>query len=576
MRTRTVQRIGKQNLRLVLVFSAAVGCSMPCSGLEVLVPDDYALITDALNAVAGTVNATVSVKPGTYQEAITLPHDVVLRGTETARTFLQGSGSGAVVTANGTQGSRISNFTFTGGNPALWVNSGSNLIISNNAFAVGSEATAIRVETSSPSIEHNVFFENAIAIDTGGNQLTIRNNAFADNTATLLPLPVDENGIANNGFFDSNATITPFGINPVTSPPLFVAPGSLDFHLQAGSPYIDAGTGTNDILDDTVADIGVYGGVFAEGIPFPVGTPMLVSATDTAITLRWPANTGYQLGGYKVHYDSDRSGPPYSGTGAEGGSSPIDVGNVTEYTLAGLTRPTLTEAPVLSPAEPLNQALKLNWSAVPSVTGYTIHYGVASPDEHAIDVGNLTGFTLTGLENGTTYRITVSAYTTARYFLAISAYAAFGSQPESVVSPELTATLGAPVAGPPSNEISDFPEAIVAFPGLPDKNGCFIATAAYGHYSADEVQLLRAFRDRHLLTNAPGRAFVAGYYRHSPQWARALKAHAWMKPAVRLALLPAIGLAAFTLKTPPALQWALLMILFSLLLLRRHWRYRIA
>jgi hypothetical protein len=301
-----------------------------------------------------------------------------------------------------------------------------------------------------------------------------------------------------------------------------------------------------------------------------------VTPTDTSIPLRWPANTWYHLGGYKVHYDNDRSGAPYTGTGADGGNSPIDVGNVTKYTLAGLTPPTLTEAPVLSLAEPLNQALKLSWSTVSSATGYTIHYGVTSTDEHSIDVGNVTGYTLSGLENGTTYRITVSAYITVRYFLAISAYASFGDKPQSVLSPELSTTLGTPISGPDSNEISDFPEAVIAFPGLPDKNGCFIATAAYGHYSADEVQLLRAFRDRYLLTNAPGRSFVAWYYRYSPQWAQALETHTWLKPAVRLALLPAIGIAAFTLKTPPALQWTLVINLFSLLLLRRHLRYRIA
>lgn len=556
-------------------FFAAITCSSPGAALERVVPDDHKLIADALSAVAGTVDATVIVRPGTYQESITLPDGVVLRGQETARTFLTGTVTEPVVTASGT-GSRISNFTFTGvdGSPAILVNAGSTLIISNNVFTLGSEGTAIQVETASPVIEHNVFFENGTAVNTGGNGLTIENNAFVNNLVTLTPAPVEESAISHNGFFDDNDTVTTFGSNPVTGDPRFVDPAALDFHLLADSPYINTVTGTTDVLDDTEVDIGAYGGEHAEGTPFPVATPMLVSSTDSTITLHWPANAWYRLGGYRLYYDSDRSGPPYTGADADNGSSPIDVGKVTEYTLQGLTLPVPPEAPFLAHSEPLNGALKLAWSTVPAAAGYVLHYGVASPDEHAIDVGNVSGYTLSGLENGTTYRITVSAYAAARYFLAISAYAAFGAKPESELSPELSTTIGGPVSGPPSNEISDFPEAIVSFPNLPDKNGCFIATAAYGHYSASEVQLLRAFRDRYLLTHAPGRTFVAWYYRHSPQWAEALEEHGWAKPAVRLALLPAIGVAGFTLNTPLPIQWGVALGLFSLLIMIRRLRHR--
>lgn len=540
---------------------------MPSGADTAVVPDDFETIAEALTAVAGTSNATVIVEPGTYREDIALPDDVVLRGRETARTFLRGTGTGPAVTAAGTQGSRISNFTFTGtgDDVAIAVDGASDLIISNNVFALGADRTAISVVSASPRIEHNVFFENGTAIDVGGNSLTIRNNAFVGNVETLTPDPVDEGAIANNGFFDNDAATT-FGVDPVTDDPLFVATDDLDFHLRAGSPYIDAGTGTDDGLDSSTADIGAYGGEEAEGTPLPVGTPTLAATTATTITLRWPANTWYRLGGYRVYYDNDQSGAPYGGTGAAGGNSPIDVGNVTEYTLTNLTAPAAPAAPVLARPEPLDGALKLNWSAVPGAAGYVVNYGVAAASENAIDVGNVTHHTLTGLQNGTNYRITVNAYATARYFLAVSGYGGFGANPESELSDEVSTTIGAPVSGAASNEISDFPETVIPFPNLPDKGGCFIATAAYGHYSASEVQLLRMFRDRYLLTHAPGRAFVAWYYRHGPRWAQALDAHPWAKPVVRFALLPAVAIAGFALRTPAAVQLAVALSLLSLLL----------
>ena len=42
------------------------------------------------------------------------------------------------------------------------------------------------------------------------------------------------------------------------------------------------------------------------------------------VTLRWDANTEPDLAGYKIYYDTD-SGPPYDGSGAHQGDSPIHM-----------------------------------------------------------------------------------------------------------------------------------------------------------------------------------------------------------------------------------------------------------
>lgn len=52
--------------------------------------------------------------------------------------------------------------------------------------------------------------------------------------------------------------------------------------------------------------------------------------------------------------------------------------------------------------------------------------------------------------------------------------------------------------------------------GNKKEDGCFIATVCYGIYDAEEVLLLRHFRDHILLKYSPGIVFVKLYYFISP------------------------------------------------------------
>jgi len=65
---------------------------------------------------------------------------------------------------------------------------------------------------------------------------------------------------------------------------------------------------------------------------------------------------------------------------------------------------------------------------------------------------------------------------------------------------------------------------------------CFIATAAYGDIDAPEVEQLRRFRDRSLMTNPFGRGFVKVYYRVSPPFARMIARRPSWRMAARKVL----------------------------------------
>jgi hypothetical protein len=533
---------------------------------QIVVPDDHATIQAAIDAASP--GETVTVRAGTYTENITLPSDITVLGEEAARTFLRPAGTTPTVTIAGESDVVLARFTLLDARVGIFVENATDVLIANTIIDGAATAALDADAISSFDAENNVFRRNAIAIRGGSADTNVTNNIFVENTETVRnvglanpPFTIEYNCFFRNADLLQGGVDRGLGTNATIGDPLFASAVNRDFHLREGSPCIDAGTGT-DGIDATLADIGAYGGALADALPFPVPQPSVVDASANpppphSIRLTWEQNLAYLVsssanpGGYRVHYSLNAPGPPYAGTDAGAGSlpSPIDVGNVTTYTLADLA-PVASSAgpPTLSTAEPRNGAIALTWTAAPVASAYRVLYGQAAVDENQIDVGNVTSFTVPGLQNGVTYRFGVASITTPRYFVAVTVRDNTQARNESAFSPEQSIAIGPASLSATSNELVAIPEVTAPVPDLPDE-GCFIATSAYSGEAAPAVLVLRDFRDRYLKTHASGRAFVRAYYALSPRLARYLDARPSLKPAVRAALAPFVTAALFMLES---------------------------
>jgi hypothetical protein len=575
------KRVANSAARLLGISAAMLAPAMRLAAAELIVPTDHSTIQEAVDQAEP--GDTVTVEPGSYSENLVLKDDLVVRGRETARVLLSPADEAepAVLIANATS-VLLSNITLIDAEIAIAVQNSADVTVSNSVLAGARDAALATDVTSDVDAEHNVFFENAIAVRRGSTDTELSNNILAGNAVTVTGLGLIDRDIAvRSSCLSDNADLSEgggdagLGTSFQIGDPRFVDSQARDFHLREDSPCIDAGSGT-DGIDGTVADIGAYGGGLADPRPFPVARPTLenLSGAEGPFRLQatWPPNLAYLVtnsvnsGGYRLYYRANRPGPPYDGTDAANGTlpSPIDVGTATTFVLEDLSGAVETpDAPRLLAAEPRSDAVVLRWSEVPNATSYRVIFGVESANERAVEAGSATTHTVTGLDNGVAYRFAVIALAQARYFVAATAIDNTQARHESALSEPGSIAVGPVQMSAASNELTATPQVTVPVPDLPDE-GCFIATAAYGADWAAEVQILRDFRDRYLHGSWLGRATVAAYYAASPRAAAALERHPRFKPWARAALGPAVAFALLMVASGPGEKLVVLALVLAL------------
>jgi len=546
---------------IIVNNSATASCSSsatpPCyTTIQAAIDEAY-----RLTSLATGTTYSVRVEPGTYTGTLTLK-GITVRGRETAKTIL--TGSGTLVTASTSSSSSISNLTFADATTGIDATfNTATFEIKNNIFR--NITTAVKLQgSSSTRIINNAFYANGTAISTDvDNEIT--NNIFLSNTTKAInSTSLTIGGITYNDFYSNTSDGVVWNTtNNITSDPLFVdAASTHDFHLLSGSPCINKGNPIYpNAFDSATGDMGAYGGPGTDTIPLLVsGITGTIDDTTKTISVSWDANKSYLVTGYRVYYGT--SSGDYTATDAAEGASPITV-STNSATLSNLsaTAAALDAVPVLNPPVVMNESLRLSWSEVTGATGYRVYYdvddGTSSPPTILKEEVNTTSTTLTGLTNNIKYKVAVSAISQATYYIAVTALnsnttgaSTPGIAYESAYSGEVSVSVGDTAESGLSNIIIDYPETLVAYPNLTSQGArCFIATAAFGYYSAPEVQALREFRDRYLLTNSAGTAFVRWYYEHGPVAAAYINAHPAYKPVVRAALMPAVGAALFMTRT---------------------------
>jgi len=262
----------------------------------IYVPQDYPTIQEAIDSTPDM--CTIKVSPGIYEERVVLRDGITLIGAEPDSCIIRcpiASGSGVVVGANN---STIRGFTITGTDSAntcgISGDEVSNFTIAHNL--IKRISWGIALNSCQANLYNNTIVHNQIGIRTtifrDSSRCSLKPANGFDKSQTAGSVNINSNIVAYNGtgiwfadpseinsdyndFYGNGVNCAPYyptGNHELFNvDPLFVDELTGDYHLQQGSPCIDAGNPDFPLdPDSTRADIGAFyynQGVGIEGEP---------------------------------------------------------------------------------------------------------------------------------------------------------------------------------------------------------------------------------------------------------------------------------------------------------------------
>lgn len=384
----------------------------------------------------------------------------------------------------------------------------------------------------------SMFVNKANAVTPTGNYSITPINQFSSGFSITLE------GVSNAAYFNifkiSNNTLVnsvPVSINSSLNSMPAVYADIADLEVRV---YSDAAA-TNTVAEFTLNSSNQ---LVLKGTTGPTLTSIALTTTNVKTS-------------YKVGEAIDITGLVVTGTYSDGSSKveTITTANVTGFDSSAVTPSQTLTVTVGGQTATYTISIAKADGTISPVSG-NFDKNTANQADIPVTV-TLNGNTLVSINNGETtlnagtdYTVAENVYTISKAYLAARAVGTttLTFHFDAGVNPTLTITVSDSSTGTNDN--------------------CFIATAAFGSKFQPSVALLRQFRDKFLMTNELGRAFVAFYYKNSPSIADYISKNENLKAMVRVLLTPAVAVAYLMLH-PRMLLTLLIIFAIALLLWRK-------